>query len=255
MKTVELPVTGGHTTLVDEDIAKELVGKKLFLISSHRYVGFSGKAKNVYLHRFVMGFPKGKTVDHKFGDIFDNRRDSLRITTHSQNMANLHTKPRSRTGYRLVYFKKRKCSRVRIQFGKRPCLSLGNYSSRHIAAIFADEFLLDTVGSFAMLNFHDDIKFSELADFIEKTSGHIFKVVFSRRSDGKQREMLCRTGVHKSQKGKSLAFDPSERCLFSVYDISKKMYRFIPLDRVICLRYRKTNYRVIYNPTTPPKAA
>jgi hypothetical protein len=252
MKTVELPVTGGHKTLVDEDTAERLKGKKLFLASNSRYVSFTEKKHVIAIHRLVMGNPEGMLVDHKFGNRFDNRRSQLRICSSSANQSNRRHKTRCKSGYRLVY---RKFNKYHVEFGRKNYIYVGTAFSRHVGGIFADEFLVEHVGDFVLRNFSESIHVSELRDFLESTAGRIFRVVFSRRSDGRQREMLCRTGVHKSQKGKSLAFDPSEKSLFSVYDISKKMYRFIPLDRVICLRYRKTNYRVIYKPVTPSPAA
>jgi hypothetical protein len=84
-----------------------------------------------------------------------------------------------------------------------------------------------------------------LSDFIESTGGRIFNIVFSRRSDGKQREMTCRTGVKKNQNGGYLSFDPDSQNLFSVYDVKKSSYRFIPLERVICIKFAKTKYRLV----------
>lgn len=40
------------------------------------------------LHRFLLDAPKGIQVDHKNGDTLDNRRENLRLATHSQNMMN-----------------------------------------------------------------------------------------------------------------------------------------------------------------------
>ena len=46
------------------------------------------RKRHIFLHRFLRGFPKGKTVDHVNGDKLDNRRANLRIATHSQQSAN-----------------------------------------------------------------------------------------------------------------------------------------------------------------------
>lgn len=48
------------------------------------------KGKKKFLHRFIMGFPKGKKVDHIHGEKskFDNRKGNLRIVTSSQNSIN-----------------------------------------------------------------------------------------------------------------------------------------------------------------------
>lgn len=42
--------------------------------------------KKVYLHRFVMGCPKGLHVDHLNHCTLDCRRENLEIVTHSENL-------------------------------------------------------------------------------------------------------------------------------------------------------------------------
>lgn len=50
---------------------------------------FAKKGKEtIWLHRLVMNCPLGKEVDHIEGDTFDNRKNKLRICTHSQNSKN-----------------------------------------------------------------------------------------------------------------------------------------------------------------------
>ena len=119
------------------------------------------------------------------------------------------------------------------------------FRSRHIAGIFIDQILVNVVGPFVKKNFQEKLSSSCLAEFLDNTHGRIFRVVFSRRSDGIQREMLCRTGVKVNQSGGTLLFNPISKGLFSVYDVQKKSYRFIPLENVICIRFAKTNYRVV----------
>jgi hypothetical protein len=121
---------------------------------------------------------------------------------------------------------------------------VGHIHSRHIGALFADDIMFERFGRFVVLNFQKTIHRRELSDFIESTGGRIFNIVFSRRSDGIQREMTCRTCVKKNQNGGSLSFDPSSQNLLSVYDVKKRSYRFIPLERVICIKFAKTKYRI-----------
>jgi hypothetical protein len=49
--------------------------------------------KSVYLHRWLMNAPKGLVVDHKNGDVSDNRLENLRLATKSQNAVNRKNKP------------------------------------------------------------------------------------------------------------------------------------------------------------------
>lgn len=244
MLTVELPVTNGKPTLVDSDIAEKLKGKKLN-VRCQSYISFWTGNKSIYLHRFVMGSPSGKVVDHINGDVLDNRRENLRICTVSENSMNRVKDTCAKSGYRLVYKKHcRKNFFVQMKLNHHAKYFFSSYS-RHIAGILSDQILVKIVGSFVKKNFPEKITYSELSAFIDKTNGRIFRVVFSRRSDGVQREMLCRTGVHSRHNGGTIPFDPSSRGLYSVYDVKKKSYRFIPLENVICLRFAKTNFRVV----------
>ena len=70
-------------------------------------------------------------------------------------------------------------------------------------------------------------------------SGKIFSVEFIKK-DGERRVMVCRRGVSKGVKGVGMSFDPKERGLFSVYDMKKGDFRFVPLDadRVIKVKGR-----------------
>lgn len=62
-----------------------------------------GKLKVSYLHREIMGSPKGKVTDHVNHDTLDNRRSNLRIITHAQNQQNRKGAQRgSRSGVRGV---------------------------------------------------------------------------------------------------------------------------------------------------------
>lgn len=84
-------------------VIKVLVCGKYYLMDNCDYVDIYQKAKwsvqRGYLvqhpqcggqrfHRLVMNAQPGQSVDHKHGDKADNRRKSLRICTHSQNMHN-----------------------------------------------------------------------------------------------------------------------------------------------------------------------
>lgn len=55
------------------------------------YLGKYGekyRTKQVFMHRMIMGDTKGLYVDHMNRDPLDNRRENLRVATHSQNLVN-----------------------------------------------------------------------------------------------------------------------------------------------------------------------
>jgi len=245
MSIVKLPLSNGGVTIVDDDVAEKLKGKILQKSDRRGYVRIRSGKHGCYIHRYITNAPEGMVVDHLNGDKADNRLANLRVCTQSENLLNQRVDSRALSKYRHVY-KNSKRADWSIRMGvRRKTLYFGDYRSKHIASIFADQILVKMVGPFVLKNFQEKISSSCLADFLDKTSGRIFRVVFSRRSDGRQREMTCRTGVHTRQAGGTILFDPISMGLFSVYDVQKKAYRFIPLENVICIRYAKTNYRIV----------
>jgi hypothetical protein len=244
MSAVKIPVTGGGFTLVDSDIAEKLKNIRIFKCSHKKYAAININRSPVPLHQFVLPPEEGLETDHINGNTFDNRRENLRHATKSQNLINMHKVRFGYSGYRWIYLdKKKRVCKISYRI-LRKHNHIGYLYSRHIAALFADDIMFARFGRFVVLNFRKEIQRKELTGFLESTKGRIFNVVFSRRSDGKQREMTCRTGVKKNQNGGSLSFDPDSQNLLSVYDVKKRSYRFIPLERVICIKFAKTKYRI-----------
>lgn len=66
------------------------------------------KGKKKFLHRFIMGFPKGKKVDHIHGEKskHDNRKGNLRIVTSSQNSINKKRLSSNKSGVTGVHWDK-----------------------------------------------------------------------------------------------------------------------------------------------------
>jgi hypothetical protein len=72
--------------------------------------------------------------------------------------------------------------------------------------------------------------------------GKIAAVTFIKRSDGKKRRMLCRTGVKKGITGKGSSYDAASKNLLTVFDMEKQAYRTIPAENVVEVTARKVHH-------------
>lgn len=88
---------GSHTAIIDDIDYERLktlnsmtwsVVKKRGKIYFNKKFTVNGKKWCVELHRWIMGEPTGKYIDHISGDTLDNRRKNLRICTNSANLRN-----------------------------------------------------------------------------------------------------------------------------------------------------------------------
>lgn len=92
---------------------------------------------------------------------------------------------------------------------------------------------------------------SQVLDLINKHAGQIFSCEFIKK-DGTLRKMVCRTGVKKYLQGGSLAYDPIERGLVPVYEVSPKdssipkddLYRMISLNTMQKLSINGREYQI-----------
>ena len=245
MTTVKLPMLNGRHTLVDADIAERLGDRSIFALGGKHgtYAGVYDAGRRVLLHRLVVDAPPGSDVDHINRAPLDNRRANLRLASRSLNA---HNTDRSWGGcpYRGVSWR-----RLRARF--RVCLQvrehrsfLGHYQSQTVAALFYDVAKRTLLGDGVATNFPRAVPRSMVCRFIAETKGRIFTVVFSRRSDGAERVMTCRTGVHSKSKGGTAAFSHCLKGLALVWDIAKQSYRTIPVDRVIAIKHANVQYRI-----------
>ena len=109
----EVPVSGGRTALIDEADYESIQHwkwsscRKRHTFAVYRAVLEQGKSRRIYLSRFIMQAPSGLFVDHENGDGLDNRRDNLRLCTHTEN--NRHRcRPQSTntSGHRGVFWER-----------------------------------------------------------------------------------------------------------------------------------------------------
>jgi hypothetical protein len=112
--------------------------------------------KRVRLHREIMSAPAGLLVDHRNGDSLDNRRDNLRLATHSQNSCNKRKRKNALSRFIGVSFIKREnkwASQIRHE-GKK--MWLGCFDNEIDAAKAHDAAAIKYHGEFARLNFPEE---------------------------------------------------------------------------------------------------
>ena len=98
----EIQLTQGKVTLIDDEDYKVLSN---YNWCYHKKDGAVTRNLGtiIKLHRVIIKTPKGMEVDHINGNKLDNRKENLRICTHSENMKNTKIKRVNNTsGYKGV---------------------------------------------------------------------------------------------------------------------------------------------------------
>jgi len=72
-----------------------------------------------------------------------------------------------------------------------------------------------------------------------------FQVEFVKRSTGEVRIMNATTQYEQHLKGGQLSYDPVEKKLLPVWDLDKEAFRSIPLDAVLVIRVKDTEYEIV----------
>ena len=123
-----ISLTQGYIAIVDDDDF-EKVSKHKWCVkkTSHNvYAKRYSNSKTIDMHHVIIERKEGFVVDHINGDGLDNRKENLRLCTHSENMKNIKMRKDNLSGVRGVYWnaiaKKWHCQ---IQFnGKKIYLGL-----------------------------------------------------------------------------------------------------------------------------------
>ena len=101
---IEINLTKGKVTIVDDEDYERLSKHRWHCIQDKyavRDAWVDGKRKHIRMNREIMGFPEGLEVDHINRDSLDNRKENLRIVTHTINTRN---NPRKNTKNRTSDF-------------------------------------------------------------------------------------------------------------------------------------------------------
>jgi len=114
--------------------------------------------KKVSMHRMLMGYPKGLTVDHRNRNALDNRRANLRLATASEQAANRKRFQKKKTANgRFKGVRKTASGNFEAVFHSsvvsRNKIRLGTYKTEIEAARAYDETAKKYFGEFAQLNF------------------------------------------------------------------------------------------------------
>lgn len=125
-------------------------GDRQYAIASIK-VGVN-KFKHIYLHRLIMGFPKGLVVDHIDHNGLNNRKNNLRIATHRNNSSNQKVNKANTSGYKGVHYYKgyKKYSVTIMANGKQ--IFGGYFLDKTDAAKKYNELAIEYHGEFAYLN-------------------------------------------------------------------------------------------------------
>ena len=155
MKKIQLGKTrrgakySGETIVDDEDF--ERLNKYNWSLTHEGYAtSLMGGKRRIKMHRFIMSAKFGQVIDHINRDTSDNRKQNLRVTTHTKNLYNRPKQKNNKSGYKGV-FKSGKGWGVIITHNKKHYW-LGSFQTKKEAAKTYNKSAKKYFGSFAYLN-------------------------------------------------------------------------------------------------------
>ena len=147
-------VKSGRSFLFDSDDF-ELISQYLWSIDKGGYVLGIKNGERVRLHRLLMDAPKHLVVDHMNGDPSDCRRENLRLTTQHKNTYNSSKPKTNTTGFKGVYFDKRRGKYLSSIHPSGRTVFLGYYDKPEEAAQAYDRAASFYFGEYAKTNSYE----------------------------------------------------------------------------------------------------
>lgn len=152
MDSVRIALTRGHYALIDrEDSWRVLMHS--WCCRPDGYAHATIKKKQVLLHRFIMKAKDGEEVDHENLEKLDCRKENLRLTTHSLNLANTRLNNLNTSGYKGIHYDKRRKKWSAHIRKDQVRTYLGSFIIPEEAAKAYDKAAKNLFGKFARLNF------------------------------------------------------------------------------------------------------
>ncbi len=151
--TKEILLPHGKVALVDDEDFERINKYKWHVTNGYAVRKLTATSPTIRMHRVVVDCPENMEVDHINRNRLDNRRENLRICTHSQNGMNKDVVASNKSGFKGVSWHTRSKKWVaQIQLNKTR-KHLGYYETPEAAAFAYDEAAIKNYGEFAVLNF------------------------------------------------------------------------------------------------------
>lgn len=157
-----IKLTRGKEAVVSSEDYDSLMSQRTWYCTVAGYaistLSAAGNAK-IYMHRAIaermagQPIPDGYEVDHINGNRLDNRRENLRLVTHSQNMMNASSRQNRSSKYKGVSWDKVNRRWRAVIFLNKKQTSLGRHDSEEAAAKAYDAKAKELFGEYARLNF------------------------------------------------------------------------------------------------------
>lgn len=156
VKMKMIPLSRSSSVAIVDDSAFEYLSQFGWFATARGYAGRSvmvnGKWKILLMHRDILNLKPGEFVDHINHNGFDNQSSNLRRCTFRQNMYNRRKRSHNTTGYKGVFFDKRRRHFFSYIIGEGGRKYLGSFPDSKSAALAYNKAAVLFHGQFANLN-------------------------------------------------------------------------------------------------------